>query len=149
MIRVSQIIFFLTIVLTTLFINVPASAEQQEPQMPSSTTLYETSDFAAIRQGKHFIIELKESHQVLSTSDINGGQTSSLKYIVNFQSVEGNAHNSRFDEILSLSNQQYHQQLADGLQLDSQLMAIRYRFKKSISKRWNLSRNKIRKAAEE
>ena len=106
LLRTGLKIYAQDIVLTTHFFSVPttASAEQKESHMPSSTTLYETSDFAAIRQGKHFIIEFKESHQVLSTSDINGGQTSSLKYLVNFQSVEGNAHNNRFDEILSLSD---------------------------------------------
>ena len=90
---------------------------------PSSTTLHETENYKASRKGKHFIISLKHDHQVLSTSDINGGQAHTLKYIVNFQSVEGNGHDSRFNEILSLSNQQYHQQLADNLQLDSKLMA--------------------------
>lgn len=91
--------------------------------MPSSTTLHETESYKATRQGKHFIIAFKQDHQVLSTSDINGGQTNVLEYIVNFQSVEGNGHDSRFSEILSLSNQQYHQQLADSLQLDRGTMA--------------------------
>ena len=113
-------------VLTMSLISVTAInsfAHAKESLMPSSTRLHETNAYIAARQGKHFIVSFKEEHKVLSTSDINGGQTNKLKYIVNFQSVEGNGHNTRFNEILSLSNQQYHQQLADNLQLDSNVMA--------------------------
>jgi len=91
--------------------------------MPSSTTLHETQNYRAVRQGRHFIVNFKQAHQVLSTSDINGGQNSNLETLVNFNSVEANGHDSRFEEILSLSNDQYHQQLADTLKIDAGKMA--------------------------
>ncbi len=91
--------------------------------MSSSTILHNTPLYKASRQGRHFIVRLKQEHQVLSTSDVNGGQNNALKYLVNFQSVEGNDHHSRYEEILKLSKQEYHQQLADELQLDGAYMA--------------------------
>ena len=91
--------------------------------MPSSTILHKTQRYEASRQGRYFIVRFKQDHQVLSTSDVNGGQTNALRYLVNFQSVEGNDHQSRCDEILSLSKQEYHQQLADELRLDGAHMA--------------------------
>ena len=99
-------------------------ANELETSMPSHTSLHETNEYKATRQGKYFIISFKQDHHVLSTSDINGGQTSHLKNIINFQSVEGNGHDRRFEEILSLSNQAYHQQVADALKLESEKIAI-------------------------
>ena len=98
-------------------------ASNKEAIMPSQTTVHETDLYTASRQSRYLIITLKQAHQVLSTSDINGGQNNTLNNIVNFQSVEGNGHDNRFEHILSLSNQQYHQELADALNLDAKKMA--------------------------
>lgn len=108
-----------------VFISVcPASmAETMESAMPSTTLLFENDRFSAYRQNRHFIVSLKQPHRVLSTSDINGGEQKDLDYLVNFQSVEGNGHDTRFKEILHLSNEQYHQELAATLNLDSNKMA--------------------------
>ena len=86
--------------------------------MPSQTIVHATDYYTAARQSRYFIVTMKEPHQVLSTSDINGGQNNDLTTIVNFQSVEGNGHDNRFNHILSLSKQQYHQELADNLGFD-------------------------------
>ena len=91
--------------------------------MPSQTIVHATDYYTAARQSRYFIVTLKEPHQVLSTSDINGGQNNDLTSIVNFQSVEGNGHDNRFNHILSLSKQQYHQELADNLDLDIKKLA--------------------------
>jgi len=91
--------------------------------MPSSTLIYDTQYYQASRRGKHFVITLKHAHQVLSTSDINGGQTDKLKYLINFQSVEANGHDSQFNKILSQTQQQYHDELAATLNIDATLMA--------------------------
>jgi len=91
--------------------------------MPSQTKVHETDHYIAMRQSRYFIVTLKQPHQVLSTSNINGGQNSTLINIVNFQSVEGNGHDSRYEHILSLTNQQYHQELADELSLEANKMA--------------------------
>ncbi|MEM8500349.1 MAG: adenosylcobinamide amidohydrolase [Pseudomonadota bacterium] len=101
--------------------SLPASSG--EPPTRSVTILHETEHYQASRQGRYFVVTLKRPHLVLSTSDINGGQTMGLKTLVNFQSVEGNAHDARFYHILSLSDQQYHQELASALLLDAEKMA--------------------------
>ncbi len=98
-------------------------ASNMEDIMPSQTIVHETDLYVASRQSRYLTVSLKQPHQVLSTSDINGGQNNTLTSIVNFQSVEGNGHDSRFEHILSLSNQQYHQELADALNLDAKKMA--------------------------
>ena len=101
----------------------PVFAKQDQANMPSSTTLHETALYKATRQGRHFIINLKEPHKVLSTSDINGGQVDDLEHIVNFQSVEGRGHDSRFAEILGQTHEQYHQALAQDINVDPKQMA--------------------------
>ena len=106
-----------------LSISQPVVASNKEPIMPSQTIVHATDYYTAARQSRYFIVTLKEPHQVLSTSDINGGQNNDLTSIVNFQSVEGNGHDNRFNHILSLSKQQYHQELADNLDLDIKKLA--------------------------
>lgn len=116
--RFAYPVFLFTTLVFSLFIQ-PAFAQSRELIMPSTTTLHETKHYKATRQSRYFIVSLKQPHQVLSTSDINDD----LDYIVNFKSVEANGHNSRFDEILSQSNQQYHQELASTLGIDAKQMA--------------------------
>ncbi len=115
-------ITLLIIAMTTLF-TTPSLAEKTEPPMPSSTVLYENNQYLVERQSRHILLTLKQTHQVLSTSDINGGQNLQLKYLVNFQSVEANGHDNRFEEIINQSNEEYHQQLADALNVDGSKMA--------------------------
>lgn len=115
-----KISFATLLVLLTLDLTLATQANR----LNSSSTVIHNDDYYQVeRINKHVIVTLKQPHRVLSTSDINGGQLDTLKYLVNFQSVEGKDHDSRFEEIIGLSNQQYHQQLADTLKLDSNLMA--------------------------
>ena len=106
-----------------LLISQPAVASNKEAIMPSQTIVHETSHYTAARQGRYFVVTLKAPHQVLSTSDINGGQNNDITSIVNFQSVEGNGHDNRFNHILNLTKRQYHQELADRLDLDVEKLA--------------------------
>ncbi|MEO0438318.1 MAG: adenosylcobinamide amidohydrolase [Pseudomonadota bacterium] len=85
--------------------------------------LQETDRYRVSRSGKHLFVELKHPHRVLSTSDVNGGQTESLRYLVNFQSLEPAGHNERFEKIIDLSPAAYHQQLAEDLSVRGALMA--------------------------
>ena len=124
MIKTIQRTHGLLSVITLLSLTItPAFAKQNQPAMPSSTTLHETTLYKATRQGRHFIINLKQPHKVLSTSDINGGQVDDLAHIVNFQSVEGRGHGSRFAEILGQTHEQYHQALAQEIDVDQKHMA--------------------------
>ncbi len=115
--------FRITLLVTamTMFSATPSLAAKSS--MPSLTVVYENEQFIVERQSRHILLTLKQAHRVLSTSDINGGQNTRLKYLVNFQSVEANGHDSRFEEILSQSNEEYHQQLADALGIDGTQMA--------------------------
>jgi len=113
----------ITLALLITFTSDTALANQTSLLNASSTLIHKNDNYQVERVSKHVVVTLKQAHRVLSTSDINGGQVDTLKYLVNFQSVEGKGHDNRFEEILSLSNQQYHQQLADTLKLDSNVMA--------------------------
>ena len=88
-----------------------------------ATTLQENDRYRVSRSGKHLVVALKQPHLVLSTSAINGGQVSSLRYLVNFQSLEAVGHDARFEKIIELSPEAYHQQLADELGLPGELVA--------------------------
>jgi len=90
----------------------------------NATMLDDNELYEANRLGKYFVISLKQEHRVISTSDINGGQTNKVKYLINFQSMEAADHTARFTEILSLSDEAYHQQVADEIKLDASKMAI-------------------------
>lgn len=80
--------------------------------------------FNAYRQGRFFVVELNQPHQVLSTSRVNGGQQNNLKYLVNQQSMEARADISRLTKILASSAQQYQQQIGEQLNLKSQDFAL-------------------------
>ena len=107
-----------------LTVAIAAEADNIElSTMSSKTILLETDSIKAVRKGRHFIIELKQTHQVLSTSDVNGGVTENLRYLVNFKSVEANGHQDRFTDILNQTKVQYHQELARVLDIDAREMA--------------------------
>lgn len=114
---------FYLVVLLTLTTSGITLADQTGTIDISSTVMQSNDRYQVERISKHVVVTLKQAHRVLSTSDINGGQLDTLKYLVNFQSVEGKGHDRRFEEIINLSNQQYHQQLADTLKLDANSMA--------------------------
>ncbi len=100
-------------------------ANHLEPTMAHSTLLHDTNGYAVNRLNRHLIVTLKQPHRVLSTSDINGGEQTSIRHILNFQSMEANNHQRRFKEVVSLSPQEYHQRLARTLQLpDNTLVSM-------------------------
>lgn len=86
--------------------------------------LVENDLYQVKRGGKHFTVVLKYPHRVVSTSDVNGGHTDKLRYLTNFQSMEPEDHRERYTEILSLNNEDYHQLVADELELDATRLAI-------------------------
>ena len=57
------------------------------------------TEFRLVRTGRFLIAELLTPHRVLSTSARNGGQTESLRYLVNHQSCEGADHHERHAHI--------------------------------------------------
>ncbi len=99
------------------------SLNVMDKSSPHLTVMHETPLFSAARSAKHFRVSLKQPHKVISTSRINGGEQTDIRHIVNFQSMEGSNHTARFEEILSLSKHDYHQQLADSLHLPAESLA--------------------------
>jgi adenosylcobinamide amidohydrolase len=93
-------------------------------KLPLATIISETPDYIAQRHERYVVISLKTAHRVLSTSTIHGGLVETLRYLVNHQSMEASNHNARFEKIISLSAEQYHQSVADELEKDSALMAM-------------------------
>jgi hypothetical protein len=88
------------------------------------TTLAENSLYRAQRQGRFFVVGLKKHHQVLSTSAVNGGQSTTVDYLVNHQSMEARGDHLRYMQQITLDRQQYHQTVADQQRIPSQAMAL-------------------------
>lgn len=61
--------------------------------------LRRSTDFALRRASRFLIAEFERPHLVLSTSARNGGESSSIRYLVNHQSCEASAHKDRYETI--------------------------------------------------
>lgn len=88
------------------------------------TTLVEDAHYRAQRQGRFFVISLKTPHQVLSSSAVNGGQSTAIGYLVNHQSMEAQGDQLRYMQQITLDRQQYHRSIAEQLRIAPQAMAL-------------------------
>ena len=88
------------------------------------TTLVEDAHYRAQRQGRFFVISLKTPHQVLSSSAVNGGQSTAIGYLVNHQSMEAQGDQLRYMQQITLDRQQYHRSIAEQLRIAPQTMAL-------------------------
>ena len=70
--------------------------------------LFVTPEYRLMRTGRFLITELLTAHRVLSTSVRNGGQTKSVRYLVNHQSCEGTDHHERHALITGRGGENYH-----------------------------------------
>ena len=86
--------------------------------MENGSIIVENPFVKALRSGRHLVVELKEPHQVLSTSPVNGGITSHLTHLVNHQSCEAVGHQSRFEEIMAQGQVKYHHTVCREMKLD-------------------------------
>lgn len=89
-----------------------------------SISLKETDLYIAKRHTQHFVIELKHPHRAYSTSKVNGGEQSNIKYLVNHQSMEARNHLERAELILNNKPELYHQMIASDLDLDAAQMVL-------------------------
>jgi len=80
--------------------------------------LYVTSEYRLVRTGRFLITELLTPHRVLSTSARNGGQTESVRYLVNHQSCEGTDHRERHAHIVGMGAEEYHDAVCTEIGLD-------------------------------
>lgn len=60
------------------------------------------------RAGRFVVVDLEGPHRVLSTSAKNGGQTDSVRHLVNHQSCEGSGHEARAHLIVTRGQEAYH-----------------------------------------
>lgn len=102
--------------------TIPA-ANVATPQ-PLKTTLLEAPNFVATRLDKYYIVELRGPHRVLSTSPRTGGQSQSIKYLVNYQSMEPAGDMVRHDRITSMTRDAYQEEVAKTLGLDPAQVAL-------------------------
>lgn len=76
--------------------------------MLSNESLYRGETAAISRSGRFIVADLLVPHRVLSTSSLGGGQTESVRYLVNHQSCEGKAHVARHGVITGHGAEHYH-----------------------------------------
>jgi len=70
--------------------------------------LLQHASFELRRAGRFLVADLKESHQVLSTSVRHGGQVEHVRFLLNHQSCEGTAHLDRHRVITEAGLDVYH-----------------------------------------
>jgi adenosylcobinamide hydrolase len=83
-----------------------------------------TQEYRLTRTGRFLIAELLKPHRVLSTSMRNGGQTETLRYLVNHQSCEGTDHRERHTHITGIGAENYHDAACGEMGLDGNFAAV-------------------------
>jgi len=83
-----------------------------------------THEYRLVRTGRFLITELLKPHRVLSTSTRNGGQSQTLRYLVNHQSCEGTDHRERHAHITGSGPETYHDAACREMGLDGNLAAV-------------------------
>lgn len=86
--------------------------------------LRETEGFRLRRHGRFLVAELLHAHRVLSTSFRNGGQSESIRYLVNHQSCEAAAHIERHEQIHALGLKNYHDKACAEASLEPGAVAL-------------------------
>jgi adenosylcobinamide amidohydrolase len=82
-----------------------------------------TPEFRLLRAGRFLIAELLVPHRVLSTCCRQGGETESLRYLVNHQSCEGAGHREREAYITGMGLEGYHDAVCREIALDAESVA--------------------------
>jgi adenosylcobinamide amidohydrolase len=90
----------------------------------AQTVVTDTPTFTATRNGRYFVVDLKTPHRVVSTSAVTGGQSETVKHLVNHQSMEAAGDMVRHDTIVKLSDEEYHAMVAKALGLPPAQMAM-------------------------
>jgi adenosylcobinamide amidohydrolase len=60
------------------------------------------------RRGRFVVADLHQPHRVLSTSARNGGESATVRHLINHQSCEGAGHDARFRVITEHGQEAYH-----------------------------------------
>ena len=91
---------------------------------PSAETLRSSDLFVACRFGRYFLVELKSSHRVLSTSAQCGGEQESVRFLVNHQSCEARGDNERQATITRHGLAGYHCEVCEEMGVDPDRTAL-------------------------
>lgn len=73
-----------------------------------SVLLSDSEESSLRRRGRFLAVTLKTPHLVLSTSQINGGQSDRIRYLLNHQSCEGKGHTGMHHDVHQLGHDAYH-----------------------------------------
>ncbi len=90
----------------------------------ANESLHRNETAAISRFGRFIVAELLLPHRVLSTSSIVGGQTESVRYLVNHQSCEGKAHIARHGVITDNGADHYHRVVCSEIDLPPDEVAL-------------------------
>lgn len=86
--------------------------------------LLQQASFDLRRSGRFLVADLKESHQVLSTSVRHGGQVDHLRHLLNHQSCEGTAHHGRHGVVTEGGLDAYHDRVCTEVALPPDQTAV-------------------------
>jgi adenosylcobinamide amidohydrolase len=104
------------------------AATQDQCASSISGSLWETiddsDDFRLERSGRYLKATLLSPHRVLSTSALNGGLQTCLRYLVNHQSCEARDHQERHELLKRLGLEGYHRAVCQELGVDPELTAV-------------------------
>lgn len=86
--------------------------------------LLQQASYNLRRSGRFLVADLKESHQVLSTSVRHGGQVNHLRHLLNHQSCEGTAHHGRHGVVTEGGLDAYHDRVCTEVALPPDQTAV-------------------------
>jgi adenosylcobinamide amidohydrolase len=86
--------------------------------------LVQHPSFDLRRSGRFLVADLKQPHQVLSTSVRHGGQTDHVRYLLNHQSCEGAAHHDRHRVMTESGLDAYHDRVCADVSLPPEQTAV-------------------------
>jgi adenosylcobinamide amidohydrolase len=86
--------------------------------------LLQRTSFDLRRSGRFVVADLKQPHQVLSTSVRNGGQAEHVRYLLNHQSCEAAAHLERHRFITEAGLEVYHERVCADVALPPEETAV-------------------------
>jgi adenosylcobinamide amidohydrolase len=87
-------------------------------------TLRATDEYRIQRLGRFLVAELVQPSSVLSTSFINGGQSTNVRFLVNHQSCEAAAHLERHTRAREIGLLSYHREACAEAGLDPDLVVL-------------------------
>ncbi len=77
-------------------------------QSSGGSLLCQRENFELTRRGRFVVAHLLEPHLVLSTSYVNGGEQTGLRYLVNHQACEAKEHAGRHETLTKIPQDDYH-----------------------------------------